>query len=237
MCGRFAASASTEEIVETFAVDEVVEAVPPTWNAAPTDKVAAVVDRLDRDTGALVRTLVAPRWGLVPAWSRDARGAARMINARVETVASKPAFRKSFATRRCVVPADGYYEWVTVPPATPGAKPVKQPWFIFPSEGGPLVMAGIHAFWRDPDAPGAPWLATVAIITTTSTDAVGHIHDRMPMVVAPESLAAWLDPALTDPDAARLLLSAPAGDAVAAHRVSRAVNSVRNDGPELVLPC
>lgn len=234
MCGRFAASASTEEIVETFAVDEVVAEVPPTWNAAPTDAVAAVVDRIDRESGALVRRLVAPRWGLVPSWSKDATGGARMINARVETVATKPAFRKAFAQRRCVVPADGYFEWTTLPPATPGGKPVKQPWFIYPASGGPFVMAGLYEFWRDP-ASGA-WLTTCTIITTDSTDAVGHLHDRMPMIVSPEALPAWLDPTLTDPDAVRQLLGVLEGDAVASHRVARLVNSVRNNGPELVTP-
>ena len=93
MCGRFAASASTEEIVETFAVDDVVDRVPPSWNVAPTDAVSAVVERVDSESGDLVRRLVAPRWGLVPSWARDPSGGARMINARVETVATKPAFR------------------------------------------------------------------------------------------------------------------------------------------------
>lgn len=233
MCGRFAASASTEEIIETFAVDEVVAEVPPTWNAAPTDPVAAVVDRVDKGSGALVRRLVAPRWGLVPSWSKDASGAARLINARVETVATKPAFRKAFAARRCVVPADGYYEWITLP-AADGQKPRKQPWFIHPGDGRPFAMAGVYEFWRNP-ADGA-WLTTCAIITTNSTDAVGHIHDRMPMVIGPDALAAWLDPRINDPDAALGLLSVLGGDALASHRVSALVNSVRNDGPELLDP-
>lgn len=237
MCGRFAASASTEEIIETFAIDEVVAEVPPTFNAAPTDAVPAVVERLDRESGRRVRKLVGPRWGLVPSWSRDASGAARLINARVETVATKPAFRKAFASRRCVVPADGYYEWVTVPAAGGGAKPAKQPWFIRPSAGGLFVMAGIYEFWRDPARAGEDgWLTTCSIITTNSTDAVGHIHDRMPMVIAREALADWLDPRLTDPDAARGLLSVLEGEALAAYRVSTAVNSVRNNLPALLEP-
>lgn len=236
MCGRFAASASSEELVELFALDEVVETVPPTFNAAPTDRVAAVVARTDPATGRVVRKLVAPRWGLVPSWAPDAAGAARLINARVESVATKPAFRKAFAARRCVVPADGYFEWVTQPPAA-GGKPVKQPWFIHPAGGGPFVMAGVYEFWRNPasEGPGA-WLTTCAIITTSSTDAVGHIHDRMPVVVAPDALEAWLDPALTDPDAVRGLLSVPAGDDLASHEVSTLVNSVRNNGPHLLHP-
>lgn len=217
----------------TFAVDEVVAEVPPSWNAAPTDAVAAVVDRVDKASGALVRKLIAPRWGLVPSWSRDATGGARLINARVETVATKPAFRKAFASRRCVIPADGYYEWLTLPSGSPGGRPVKQPWFIHPSDGGPFVMAGIYEFWRD---PAGAWLTTCSVITTNSTDAVGHIHDRMPMVVAPAALAAWLDPALTEPAAALDLLTVLSGDQLVTHEVSGLVNNVRNNSPQLVEP-
>lgn len=237
MCGRFAASASTEEIVETFAVDDVVDRVPPSWNVAPTDAVSAVVERVDSESGDLVRRLVAPRWGLVPSWARDPSGGARMINARVETVATKPAFRKAFAARRCVIPADGYYEWLTLAPTRAGGKPVKQPWFIRPSGAGPFVMAGVFEFWRDPSRVGKdPWLTTCTIITTDSTDAVGHLHDRMPMTIAPDALGAWLDPTLTDPDAALHLLSVLSGDALASYQVSQLVNSVRNNSPALLDP-
>lgn len=235
MCGRFAASASTEEIVETFAVDLVVDVVPPTYNAAPTDAVAAIVDRLDRETDGIVRKLVGPRWGLVPSWSTDASGGARMINARVETVATKAAFRRAFATRRCVIPADGYYEWITLP-SPAGGKPIKQPWYIHPSDASPFVMAGIYEFWRDPTVADGEWLTTCSIITTQSTDAVGAIHDRMPMVVSAGSLAAWLDPRLTDPDRALGLLSVLEGDALASYQVSPLVNSVRNNSPDLLTP-
>lgn len=236
MCGRFAASASTEDIIETFAIDEVVEEASPSWNVAPTDRVAAVVERIDRESGEVVRKLVAPRWGLVPSWSKDPSGGARMINARVETVATKPAFRKAFAARRCVVPADGYYEWVTVPDAS-GGKAAKQPWFLHPSDGRTFVMAGLYEFWRDPAREGADaWLTTCAVITASSTDDVGHIHDRMPLVVPPDALAAWLDPTALDPDAALALLSRPEGAALASHRVATLVNSVRNNSPELVRP-
>lgn len=234
MCGRFAASASTEEIVATFAVDEVVDEPRPTFNAAPTDPVPAVVERVDADTGGVVRKLVTPRWGLVPSWAKDTRGAARLINARAETVASKPAFRKAFATRRCLLPADGYYEWEPLPDAAASGRPVKQPWFIAPGDGGLFVMAGLYEFWRDP-ATGA-WLTTCTVITTTASDDVGRIHDRMPMVVAPDAWAAWLDPRLTDPGEVAGLLAAPAPAALASWPVAPLVNSVRNDGPQLVEP-
>lgn len=235
MCGRFAASASVEDIVETFDIDVVVEEPLPSFNLAPTDPVPSVVERMDADSGEPLRKLVTPRWGLVPSWSRDVSGGARMINARVETVSTKPAFRKAFATRRCLIPALGFYEWRTV--EVPGSsKPVKQPWFIHPSDGGPMVMAGIYEFWKDKSVPDAPWITTCSIITTEASDALGTLHDRMPMVVRPDAWAAWLDPAETDPAVALGLLDVDAGGQLDVYEVSRAVNSVRNDGPDLLAP-
>ncbi len=231
MCGRYAASADADTLVETFQVAEVVAVPPPSWNVAPTDPVAAVVERVD--AGAAVRRLVAPRWGLVPSWSTSARGAS-MINARVETVATKPAFRRPFARRRCLLPADGYYEWYASQRTDAKGRPVKQPFFIRPADGGLLVMAGLYDLWKDP-ATGE-WLTSCAVITTTATDALGHIHDRMPMVVRPEAWDAWLDPRVTDPDQALALLSVTDADRLEAYAVSRAVGDVRNDGPHLVLP-
>lgn len=235
MCGRFAASASTEDIVETFAIDEVVDEPLPTFNAAPTDPVPAVVERLDKETRQAVRKLVTPRWGLVPSWAKDARGGARMINARAETVAEKPAFRKAFAARRCLIPADGFYEWT--PTTGPTGKPAKQPWFIRTPGEGPFVMAGLYEFWKDPGLAGeGAWLTTCTIITTQATDALGHIHDRMPMTVLPGDWDAWLDPRLTDAEGVRPLLHAPDGAEVETYAVVPLVNNVRNDGPELLQP-
>ena len=246
MCGRFAASASTEEIIETFQVELVVDEPEPTYNAAPTDPVPAVVERLDKASGAAVRKLVTPRWGLVPSWSKDAKGAARMINARAETVASKPAFAKAMASRRCLIPADGFYEWT--PTTGPDGKPAKQPWFIRPSGGGLFVMAGLYEFWKGPSrlAPIAPrgaegtdddvWLTTCTIITTQATDALGHIHDRMPMTVRPEAWSDWLDPLQTDAQAALGLLHASEGAEIDTYLVAPLVNNVRHEGPELVRP-
>ncbi len=228
MCGRFASSATPDEVVERFAVHEVTEdgraACVPRYNIAPTDPVAAVVERLDGEE-SVTRKLVGLRWGLVPSWSRDAAGAARLINARAETVAEKPSFRKAFATRRCLVPADGYYEWR---PETLDGRPVKQPYFLRPGGGGGLALAGIYEFWRGPDG----WHSTLAIITTTASDEVGWVHDRMPMTVTDTD--AWLDPVLEDPRSAHsLLVPLPGLEPV---RVSRAVNQVGHDGPELVVP-
>lgn len=242
MCGRYAASASQDLLVETFEVDEVVELeslppLAPRYNIAPTDPVPAVVERADKATGRIRRKLVRPRWGLVPGWSKDASGAARMINARSETVAEKPSFRKAFVSRRCLIPADGYYEWYAIP--TGG----KQPYWIHPNrrEGEPelMVMAGLYEFWRNqalaPEHPDA-WLTTCTIITTSATDELGHIHDRMPMQVRRADWDHWLDPGLTDPLAVHDLLHAPGPDEMTAWPVSTLVGNVRNDGPELIQP-
>lgn len=242
MCGRYAASASQDLLVETFEIDEVVDLPASSWNVAPTDPVPAVVERKPRVDGDSdepedrepVRKLVAPRWGLVPSWSKSAKSGASMINARVETVATKPAFRRAFSSRRCLLPAEGYYEWYDTQLTDAKGKPVKQPFFIRPADERLLVMAGIYEFWKDPDS--GEWLTSCAVITTTATDSLGHIHDRMPMVIGPESWDAWLDPSVTDPDQAMALLSVTAADQLEAYAVSRAVGNVRNNSPDLVEP-
>ncbi len=158
-----------------------------------------------------------------------------MINARLESVAEKPAFRKAFAARRCLLPADGYYEWYLTTQLTASGKPVKQPFYIRP-EAGLFVMAGLYEFWRDPTLEGPEaWLTSCTIITTEATDRLGHIHDRMPMIVEPGAWDRWLDPGLDDPDEVQGLLTTPADDLVA-YAVSTRVGSVKNNGPELVEP-
>ncbi|MEA4944121.1 MAG: SOS response-associated peptidase [Propionicimonas sp.] len=231
MCGRYASSASNDLLAELFEVEESVGPLPePSWNVAPTDAVPAVVERPAAGTGELVRKLVALRWGLVPSWSKDPGNGARMINARFETVAEKPAFRRAFAARRCLLPADGYYEWYTSTELDSRGKPVKQPFFIHPSDGGLLAMAGLYEFWK---SPAGEWLASCTVITTQAADALGRIHDRMPMVVPPDAWGDWLDPRFgADP---RGLLAVP-GAGLEAHLVSRAVNNVANNTPDLVLP-
>ncbi|MGC3993242.1 MAG: SOS response-associated peptidase [Propionicimonas sp.] len=227
MCGRYALSMAGEDLEEYFEIDEVAGPLPgPDYNIAPTDLIVAVMERR-RPEGT--RRLLAPvRWGLVPSWSKDASGAARLINARVETVAEKPAFRRAFASRRCLLPADGYYEWYAVTDAS--GRPAKQPYFIRPAAGGLFVMAGLYEFWKAPD--GA-WLTTATVITTSATDDVGHLHDRMPMAVVRENWDAWLDP---DFDADPLGLLSVAAPDLTYHAVSTAVNKVANDGPGLVEP-
>lgn len=237
MCGRYAATANPDELVEEFEIDEITGEIPAaSWNVAPTDQVPVVVERRDPENAErIVRRLSGFRWGLVPSWAKDIGIGARMINARVETVAEKPAFRKAFSVRRCLIPADGYYEWYTPEQsaASGGPKVAKQPFFIHRGDDLPLVMAGLYEFWKSPDDA---WVRSCTIITTSATDALGHIHDRMPMVIGPESWDAWLDPALTEPDQALELLGVTESDQLEAYAVGRAVGNVRNNGPELVVP-
>jgi putative SOS response-associated peptidase YedK len=160
-----------------------------------------------------------------------------MINARVETLHEKPAFRRAFVRHRCLLPADGFYEWQQVKAEDTG-RTRKQPYFIHPEDGGVMALAGLYAYWRDPrvarDDDPAAWLTTCTIITTEATDEAGRIHPRMPLALTPEHYDAWLDPRHQDPDELRELLSPPAGGHLDARPVSPAVNDVRNNGPELL---
>lgn len=250
MCGRYASSASPQVLMSEFEVDDLFDGLPgPDYNVAPTVAVPAVFERRASDTGETRRRLAPLVWGLVPSWAKDASIGSRMINARLETVAEKPAFRKAFAARRCLLPADGFYEWYAPggaaaaeapgPRAKRPAKVKKQPFFIHRADQSLLVMAGIYEIWRDPTQdPGADsaWLRTCSVITTQATDAAGHVHDRMPMVVTREAIDAWLDPTLTDPQAALRLLAVTEAEALEAYAVSTEVNSVQNNNPSLSQP-
>lgn len=238
MCGRFVSARKRLELLEEFAVER--DAVPadrePDYNVAPTKRIYAVLDR--EDEGKPQRELRLVRWGLVPSWAKDATGGARMINARAETVAAKPAFRSAFAKRRCIIPADGYYEWQ----AAAEGKKSKQPFYIYRTDGGILAFAGIYELRRDETQPldtEQAWLWTASIITTDATDEIGKIHDRTPMVVPPEGWADWLDPANGDKELVRAMMR-PAtespGGGLTSYPVSTAVNSVRNNGPDLIVP-
>lgn len=262
MCGRYASARKRIELLEEFGVqsDRAGESLPPDYNIAPTKPVYAVLTRSpgDRDgaasgraasgraasplladeTGAdghlppvAERQLRVVRWGLVPFWAKDIKIGSRMINARAETVSEKPAFRRAFAQRRCLLPADGYYEWQKHDGGP------KQPFYISRADGSSLAFAGLYELWRDaavpPDDPDA-WLWTATIITTSAPDDLGHIHDRMPMIIDPASWTDWLDPANREVSDLRSLLVPAAKSGLTTHPVSTAVNSVRNNGPELI---
>ncbi|MER5640745.1 SOS response-associated peptidase [Kitasatospora sp. NPDC002227] len=236
MCGRFVSTTTPADLVSLlgeFGWDSA-ETLAPSWNVAPTDPVSALLERVDKETGELARRLRPLRWGLVPSWSKDASGAARLINARSETADQKPSFRKAFAKRRCVLPADGYFEWRQVA-AAEGRKAFKQPYFL--TTGGVMLMAGLYEFWRDdavPEHDPAAWLATACILTRDATDSAGRVHDRMPVVIAPEDLGLWLDPEVSDRAELHRLLHLPADGEVTVRAVSTAVNRVGTNGPELL---
>lgn len=238
MCGRFVSTTGPQDLVSLFGVTrwDPAETLAPSWNTAPTDPVWAVLERLDRDTGEIARQLRPLRWGLVPSWAKDPGIGARMINARSETVHEKPAFRKAFTTRRCLLPADGYYEWTAIP-ATDGRKAYKQPYYLAPASGELMAMAGLYEFWRDPtrpdDDPNA-WLTTTTIITTQARDDAGRVHDRMPLTINQDDFDAWLDPDHTDHTRLHALLHTPADGHLAVRPVPTAVNSVRNNGAHLL---
>ena len=245
MCGRYASSRRPEDLAEEFEIDDasvretVVEPLAPDYNVAPTKEVYAVLTRPptgDRSAEA-DRQLRVLRWGLVPFWAKDPGIGSKMINARMETVHEKPAFRRAFAARRCLLPADGYYEWYTTEQKTKAGKPLKQPFFIHPADGSVMAMAGLYEIWRDPtrdeDDP-ARFLWSCTVLTTRAEDAVGHIHDRMPLLVEPDRYDAWLDPRASDPDDLKKLLVPAAPGRLEAYPVSTDVNNVRNNGPELL---
>jgi putative SOS response-associated peptidase YedK len=243
MCGRYASSRRPEDLIEEFDVveDRTEKALEPDYNVAPTKEVYAVVERppsRESDEPAQ-RQLRVVRWGLVPSWAKDPSIGNRMINARMETVAEKPAFKRAFAKRRCLLPADGYFEWYPTSQLTQAGKPRKQPFFIRPQDHGVLAMAGLYEIWRDPtrdddDPQRFRWTCTV--ITTQAEDAVGHIHDRMPLMVERERWADWLDPEPSSTDDLLGLLVPAAPGRLEAFPVSTLVSNVRNNGPELLEP-
>ena len=253
MCGRYAASRNPDDLVEEFEVEEVAlgegdsgdeppEGARPDWNVAPTRPHPVVLERSSRgepDAPAR-RQLRLLTWGLVPSWAKDRAVGNKMINARAESLLEKPAYRRAATSRRCLVPADGWFEWQPSPVAKDAkGKPRKQPFFVRPEDGSVIAFAGVYEFWRDPardaDDPAA-WLTTYAIVTTGAEGGLDRIHDRQPLVLPRDRWAAWLDPAVDDPDEVRgLLAPAPPGRFVALP-VSTRVNNVRNNGPELVEP-
>lgn len=257
MCGRYAATANPDELVLEFEVDDdrtgepgrSILAAPqdpppgrPDHNVAPTKQAPVVLARAPREDRLATprRQLRLLTWGLVPSWSKDPRGGARMINARVESVAEKPSFARALAARRALVPARGWYEWQASPTALDAkGKPRKQPFFITRADGASTAMAGLYEFWRDPAVPDPDdpfaWLATFTVITGPAEPGLDRIHDRQPLVLEADDWATWLDPGTGAPDVLGLLAPRPAGR-FAAYPVSRAVSSNRSNGPHLLDP-
>jgi putative SOS response-associated peptidase YedK len=220
MCGRFTLKAKPGEIAAAFGL-LTMPTLGPRYNVAPTQEVAAV--RIDRETGR--RRLDLLRWGFVPGWADDPAIGNRMINARAETVAEKPAFRHAFKARRCLIVADGFYEW-----QRQGGR--KVPHHIRLHDQRPFAFAGLWERWRRDGAA----LESCAVITTEPNDVLRPIHDRMPVILGPEDYAAWLDPSASDAAALKALLRPfPAADMVAVP-VGTLVNAPANDRPECLRP-
>lgn len=216
MCGRFTLRTPASEVAEQFALF----AMPPftsRFNIAPTQPVPVVRMVPERECVLL-------RWGLIPGWAKDPTIGARLINARAETVADKPAFRAAFRRRRCLVLADGFYEWQK------SAKR-KQPFFFHLRDDRPFAFAGLWESWEGADNSH---LETCTILTTAPNELVAPVHDRMPVIVTPDTHDAWLDPAVEQPDRLSPLLRPYPAEAMDAYPVGPLVNSPTHDGPELI---
>ena len=250
VCGRYAASRNPDDLVEEVVAAGLpvqptrpadVAALRPSYNVAPTTPVATLlVPRRDEQADAApgVR-LRAMRWGLVPSWAKDVKVGNRMINARVETVLDKPAYRSLVASRRCLFPADGWYEWQVVPAERTGAAARKQPFFMSAPQSPLLAIAGLHTWWRDPavqdDEDPAAWLGSVTVLTTAAEPGLLAVHDRMPVVLQPELWADWLSPDVPAERALGAVVGQPAGR-FTARPVGTGVGNVRNDSPGLLDP-
>jgi putative SOS response-associated peptidase YedK len=207
-------------------------------DVAPTQDVYAVATRRAKEDGEKPRRqLGAFRWGLIPNWAKEASIGNKMINARAEGIDTKSAFKRALTRRRCIIPADAFYEWqVREDSAQPGKKRGRLPYVVRHKDGSPLAFAGLWEFWRPPDDPTAEPIRSCVIITTEANELLAPIHDRMPVILPPEAWDRWLDPANDDLTAIKgLLVPAPAAG-FEAYPVSNRVNGVANEGPELIEP-
>jgi putative SOS response-associated peptidase YedK len=221
MCGRFTLFTPASRLAEVFLPGEALT-VTPRYNIAPSQPILAV--RASAAPGR--REFAMPRWGLIPPWARDAAVGNRLINARAETVSEKPAFRRAFRERRCLVPADGFYEW-----KREGA--VKRPYYVRMRGGAPFAFAGLWERW---EGAGGEAVETCAILTTEPNGLLAPIHDRMPLILSPEEYDPWLDPSVRSPERlAPLLRPLPDGE-MEAYPVGREVNNPANDDPACIRP-
>ena len=221
MCGRFTLTSPAEVVAELFELTQVPE-LPPRYNICPTRNVAAI--RRGADGGA--RELAELRWGLIPPWAKDTKIGARMINARAETLSEKPSFRSAFKRRRCLVVADGFYEWKK-------SERGKQPYYIRMNDGRPIAFAGLWERWK---APSGITVESCTIITTEPNALMADLHNRMPVILSPPVYSQWLDPTMKDPTQLRDLLAPYEPNDMQADPVSTLVNSPSNDSPECVQP-
>ena len=219
MCGRYTLATPKERLAEEFGFENSSVELPPSYNIAPTQGVAAVLEEGGQ------RRLEVLRWGLIPPWADDPQIGSRMINARSETASEKPSFRRAFRERRCLIPADGFYEWKRVNGG-------KQPYYFRMQDGRPFAFAGLWESWSK---GGEGEVRTCTILTTGANAIVGEIHERMPVIVAPDAYEVWLDSA-SEKDELRGLLAPFSEEEMEAYPVSRFVNSPSNNDPRCVEP-
>jgi putative SOS response-associated peptidase YedK len=227
MCGRFTLHTEREVLARRFQVDlgKIGEA-ESYYNIAPTRSILTVY------TAGSGRTAAQMRWGLVPSWAKDVSKLPSMINARVETASTRPAYRRPFRQQRCLILADGFYEWG--PSDLRRSK--RTPFWFSLASGEPFAMAGLWSSWRPPGEPEAKQQLSCTILTGPANEAVARVHDRMPIILHPEAEDPWVDLELRETEAIRALLAPIPADALLAVPVSRRVNSPRNDGPDLIQP-
>ena len=218
MCGRYTLKTPTNVLADLFEIEEYPTSLTPSYNIAPTQEVAAVVEEDEK------RKLEMLRWGLIPSWAKDPAIGNKMINARAETGHEKPSFRSAFKKRRCLILADGFYEWQKTDSG-------KQPFYIHMEDGSPFAFAGLWETWKDGEE-----LRSCAIITTDANDLMGEIHHRMPVILPPENYEVWLDPDFDEKEALKDLLKPFPSDEMEAYMVSRRVNKPSNNEPSVVEP-
>lgn len=242
MCGRFVSSSPPDQIAAYFGANLAVETLGENYNVAPTHDVYGVVAPRGGEAQSTPR-LEAFHWGLIPSWAKDRKIASRMVNARSETLAEKPAFKGLFKKKRLLIPMDGFFEWkagTAAGPLTAKAKPAKQPLFIHRSDGEPLAVAGLWSGWKDPEAQPTDddatprWLHSATVVTTSANATMAPVHDRMPVLVPQSRWAEWLDPTNDDVGSLSSLFDMSADHSLEMHPVSTDVNSVRNNRPELI---
>ena len=218
MCGRYTLRTPIDVLAEGFEIEEYQSSITPNYNVAPTQEVAAVVEEDDK------RKLEMFHWGLIPSWAKDPAIGNKMINARAETVSEKPSFRSAFKKRRCLILADGFYEWQKTDSG-------KQPYHIKMQDDSPFAFAGLWETWRDGEE-----IRSATIITTDANDLMGEIHHRMPVILQPEDYDMWLDPDFDEKEALTTLLKPYPADAMEAYTVSRRVNKPSNNEPSVLEP-
>jgi putative SOS response-associated peptidase YedK len=241
MCGRFTLTDPEQDLAIQFNLPEIPD-MQPRYNIAPTQPVAAVRvaqpatagDAVSAKDGAMVRELAMLHWGLIPFWAKDPKIGARMINARSETVAEKPSFRSAFRKRRCLIAADGFYEWQKVEQG-------KQPFYIRLHKRRPFAFAGLWEYWKEPEDPEDPSrqrlsIQSCTILTTEPNELLRPLHNRMPVILHPRDYDLWLNPNVQDQDRLQKLLRAYPPEEMEAFPVSRLVNRPANDDPRCIEP-